>query len=171
MRIRITLFVGLIAAMALGLSSIGTAGSGFKVTGGGQTDVSSDGGAGDTIAFTAQGEGEDVKGQVQYVDRTGGTGQGGRVEHGTVDCLVAADGGEQGAAYFAGTWNSGGTFEIYVEDNGEPNQGSDVIYIDENDPADCSDDDDEEDNPTALGRGNVQVHSADEGGEEEEPEL
>ena len=158
MRIRITLFVGLIAVMALGLSSIGTAASGFKVTGGGQTDVG-DSGAGDTIAFVAMEKGEGVHGQVQYIDREGGTGKGQTVFHGTVTCLTAVDAGEQGAAYLAGTWRDGGTFEIYAEDNGEPNQGSDLIYVDQGATPNCEDDDDD-DEPTALGRGNVQVHSA-----------
>lgn len=158
MRIRITLFVGLIAAMALVFASIGTAASGFKVTGGGQTDVGTSG-AGDTIAFVAMEKGGGVHGQVQFVDREGGTGQGQIVHHGEVICLQAVDMGEQGAAYFAGNWRDGGTFEIYVEDNGEGNGAQDMIFIDENDPPNCADESQDEDEPVALGRGNVQVHS------------
>lgn len=135
------------------------------VTGGGQTDVDTTaGGAGDTIAFTARDtdgeEGNAAQGQVQYVDREGGKVV--EVYHGTVTCLATASGGSDGAAYLAGTFQKQGigTFEIYVADNGEPNQGADQIFIDQNDTINCTDDDDEEDTPTALARGNVQVHDA-----------
>lgn len=159
MRTRIALVLGLVAALALGAMSLSQAGSGFKVTGGGQTDVGTTG-AGDTIAFTAQkNPSQGVTGQVQFVDRADGTGRGQTVFHGTVVCLEAVDAGEQGAAIFAGFFrNNGGSFEIYVEDNGEPNQGNDVVFLDRTSPPNC-DDEEDDDGRTALGRGNVQVHS------------
>lgn len=133
----------------------------FKVTGGGQTDVSTEGGPGDTIAFTAQNTGEDdaARGQVQFVDRE--DGEVVEVYHGQVTCLSAIDAGEDGAARLAGTFTNQGSgpFEIYVEDNGEPNQGNDMIFIDQNDDPNCNDDDDDDDDGvTGLARGNVQVH-------------
>ncbi len=152
MRLRITLFVGLIAAMALGISTIGTAASGDKVTGGGQTDVGTNG-AGDTIAFTVQENSQGLIGQVQYVDREGGTGQGQVVYHGTPTCLVV----EGKVANFAGVWRDGGEFEIVVEDNGS-GAGQDLIGIAPQaaDP-ECGDDENEE-TTGALARGNVTVH-------------
>ena len=160
MRLRIALISGLVAALAVAAVSLGYAGSAFKVTGGGQTEVGNTG-PGDTIAFTAQNTGDDdaAKGQVQFVDREDGKVQ--EIYHGEVICLRAVSGGTDGAARFAGEWrNQGsGTFEIYVEDNGEPNQGNDLIFIDQVDPPDCVDDeDDNPDDPVALGRGHVQVH-------------
>lgn len=150
-----------VTALATGAWALGAqADSAFKATGGGQTAVGTSG-PGDTIAFTAQntGTGDAAKGQVQFVDREGGQIE--EVYHGTVTCLRAVAAGTDGAARLAGTWrNQGsGTFEIYVEDNGEPNQGNDMIFIDQVDPPDCVDDeDDNPDDPAALGRGNVQVH-------------
>lgn len=151
--------VGLVAGLSIFAAQAAPA---FKVTGGGQTDIGTSG-PGDTIAFNAQntGEGNAAKGQVQYVDREGGKVV--EVYHGSVTCLMAVDAGEEGAARFAGefTTQGSGPFEIYVEDNGEPNQGNDLIFIDQNDPPDCDDsDDDDEDGATGLGRGNVQVHGS-----------
>ena len=150
--------VGLVAGLSLVAAQAAPA---FKVTGGGQTDVSTTG-PGDTIAFTARntGEGSDAQGQVQFVDREDGRVV--EVYHGSVNCLVAIDAGEEGAARLAGefTTQGGGPFEIYVEDNGEPNQGADRIFIDQNDDPNCDDDDDDdEDGATGLARGNVQVHA------------
>lgn len=160
MRMRIALLFGLVAALAVGLVTMGRASSAFKVTGGGQTTVSTTG-AGDTIAFTAQntGDGTDARGQIQYIDREEGRVVG--IFHGTVTCLRAVDAGEQGAAQFAGVWTSQGEgpFEVYVEDNGEPNHGADQVFLTREEPGDCAEDDPEDDDgETALGRGNVQVH-------------
>lgn len=149
---------------AAGLAALALVAAGSpndRVTGGGQILVSEDGGAGDTIAFTAQ-EGRDgVKGQVQYVDREGGTGQGQSVFHGTPTCLVV----EGNTATIAGQWRDGGDFEIHVVDNGEGStaDGEDVVIVD-NEPTDpnCQEDDGESREPVALARGNAQVHDADE---------
>ena len=120
-------------------------------TGGGQILVGTDGGAGDTIAFTAQGTAEAAKGQVQYVDREGGTGQGQTVMHGTVTCIDVQD----NVARIAGEWRDGGTFGLFVQDNGEGGDASDQIALTP-DLTDCADDRDDDD-PVGLARGNAQV--------------
>ena len=155
MRFRIALVLGLVAAMAISVAAAGNAGSGPKVTGGGQTDVGTSG-AGDTIALTAQENTRGVIGQVQYIDREGGTGQGQIVYHGVVTCLKV----EGNVADLSGVWRDGGEFEIIVEDNGS-GDGTDIITIAEEavDP-ECGDDDDEDGEESALGRGNVTVHPA-----------
>jgi hypothetical protein len=98
-----------IAAAGLAAFSLIAAGSpNDRVTGGGQILVSEDGGAGDTIAFSAQQTRDGgVRGQVQYVDREGGTGQGQTTYHGTVSCLEV----DGNTATLAGTWNGGGELE------------------------------------------------------------
>ena len=157
---RIAALLGVLALTTAAWASIATADSGFKITGGGQTEVGTTG-AGDTIAFTAQGEGDGVKGQVQYVDRTDGKVVG--IFHGTVTCIQAVDAGEQGAGTIAGEWrNQGeGFFQIYLEDNGEPNQGSDLIIVEEAATSpECSDEEPDDDDKSAMARGNVQVHNA-----------
>jgi hypothetical protein len=131
-----------------------------RATGGGQVLIG-DRGAGDTIAFTARGTEDAATGQVQYVDREGGTGQDQKVLHGTVCCL-SVDGT---LAKLAGTWEAGGTFELLVVDNGEGAADDDDIVTLQNDqPNDCSQDDDDDDANVALARGNAQVYDAD-GGE------
>ena len=150
--------VAIVAALSVGGAVVASSAPAPKATGGGQTEVG-DRGAGDTIAFTAQNTGSDsaAKGQVQYVDRTGGTGQGQVVLHGVVSCLRVTG----TSARLGGFWSDGGDFEVFVQDNGEPNQGNDMIAIYEasGDP-NCVDDNQEEDDPSALGRGNAQVHGS-----------
>ena len=143
-----------LATVAAAIASVAAvANTGDKAVGGGQTMVG-ERGAGDTIAFSALENGKGIVGQVQYVDREGGTGKGQTVLHGTVDCLEVAE----NVAVFAGTWNSGGDFEVYVEDNGEPNQGNDMIFVNqEAAEPDCQEDDNYEDDATSLSRGNAQV--------------
>ena len=139
-----------VAGAALAFSgSTAMAGQEDAATGGGQILVG-DRGAGDTIAFTAQGTAEAAKGQVQYVDREGGTGQGQTVQHGTVTCIDV----QGNVARIAGEWRDGGTFGLFVEDNGE-GDGTDMIALTP-DLADCAEDR-EDDEPTGLARGNAQV--------------
>lgn len=164
MRKRIFIPVALAAVAALFFGMVAQGAEGDKVTGGGQTLVGTTG-AGDTIALTAHQVGPDIvgRGQVQYVDRDGGTGQGQIVYHGVVNCVdVESD----MTAILAGDWTTrgreknAGTFEIRVTDNGSPAEGEDQVLIRENpvDP-DCSDEDeDEEQEPTALSRGNMTIH-------------
>jgi hypothetical protein len=144
--------VGSLIASLLAITAL--AQSGPKATGGGQIIVGTTGGPGDTIAFTAQPDGSGATGQVQFVDRE--DGQIVEVFHGVVSCFESVT---SNSARFAGNWtNQGvGTFEIFVEDNGEPNQGADMIFIDQASPPDCEDNEDD-DEPVGLGRGNIQVH-------------
>ena len=121
--------------------------------GGGQILVSGQN-AGSTIAFTAKGVGDDAKGQVQFVDRSAGTGQAQVVRHGTVDCIEVD--GE--IATIAGTWRDGTFFDLYVMDGGD-GAGSDMIAVETDDNNEC----DYEPNPmnpqeVALARGNAQVN-------------
>lgn len=133
-----------------------------RATGGGQVLIGTRG-AGDTIAFTARGSATEAQGQVQYVDRTGGIGRGQTHSHGVVTCLAVTG----NTAVIGGHWSSGdlsGPFEMTVVDNGEPNRGADVVTLHEttSTPADCQRDDDNEsdDTPVALARGNAQVYDA-----------
>jgi hypothetical protein len=137
-----------VAGVALALSGVSaSAGQGDAATGGGQILVGSDGGAGSTIAFTAQGTAEAGRGQVQYVDRSG---EEQVVQHGTVTCIDV----QGNVARIAGEWRDGGTFGLYVQDNGE-GDGSDMIAVTPN-LTDCAEDRDDDD-PTGLARGNAQV--------------
>ena len=149
-----------LAAAGAALALVAAGSPNDRVTGGGQILVSEDGGAGDTIAFTAQeGRNGAVKGQVQYVDREGGTGQGQTVMHGTVTCLEV----EANTAILAGQWRDGTDFEIHVVDNGEgvTAEGEDIVTVD-NEPTDpnCQEDDGENEDPIGLARGNAQVYDA-----------
>lgn len=141
-----------------------------KITGGGQT-LEGTTGAGDTIAFVAQGFPTDddenaARGQVQYIDREDGTQI---VRHGRVTCLaVGTELDENGdpipnSGRIGGYWeerDGGGTFEIAVVDNGEgSNADDDLIGVFPEAEPDCANDDGDDDDPTtALARGNVQVH-------------
>lgn len=142
---------GLTAAAALLVTGVASAGPGDAATGGGQTLVGTKG-AGNTIAFTAKGTIDAGDGQVQFVDRSAGKGPDQVVHHGTVSCLDVMD----NVAKIAGTWNDGGTFGIYVEDNGQ-GSGADDDVVTMVDADACDFDDPEDDAKTSLARGNVQV--------------
>ena len=144
-------------AAALGAAALSTAflvptfasaGQQDAATGGGQVNIGTRGGAGDTIAFTAKGTSEEATGQVQYVDREA---EGQTVEHGTVTCLRVD--GQQ--AWISGTYRSGGGFGLYVNDMGN-GAGADMIGITPMQDPSC-DDDTVDDGATALARGNAQV--------------
>ena len=125
-----------------------------RATGGGQVAIGTRGGAGDTIAFTAQDRTRNP-GQVQYVDRTA-TGQ--TTFHGTVTCLRVSGTN----AKLAGEWaNDAGNFEILVQDLAE-GAGADMILIQPQETSpQCTEDNDDDDEPlTALARGNSQVYDA-----------
>lgn len=132
-----------------------------RVTGGGQVLFSSDGGAGNTIAFTARDSATGPSGQVQYIDRSGGTGQAQQKFHGTVTCLAVSG----TMAKLAGTWdrssNGATTFQILVQDNGEgAGSDNDIVQMQNGQPNTCSHEGDD-DNPSAeLARGNAQVYDA-----------
>lgn len=135
-----------------------------RATGGGQILVGTSGGAGDTIAFTAQqlAAGDDVaaKGEVQYINRTGGTGKGGIREHGDVFCIVVAGNMAEIGYHPKGGDTDDDIDQLYVVDGGEPNQGNDVVFIDETPQSVCEFDDDDDDGEVALARGNAQVYDA-----------
>lgn len=163
MKLRIALACAALVALALPFAA--TAGSPTdRATGGGQVLIGTRGGAGDTIAFTAQ-DRETNPGQVQYIDRFAEGGQD--RYHGTVACLMVMD----NVAYIGGSWaNQGeGNFNLYVEDNGEGANaaGADMIFIDEMaDNPTCDFDEPDEESQLDLARGNAQVYDAD-GGEQE----
>lgn len=143
--------VGLTVASALIAAGVAGAAGRDAATGGGQVLVGSKG-AGDTIAFTAKGTSLAGEGQVQYVDREGGTGQGQTTHHGTVSCLDVAG----NVAKIAGTWRDGGPFQLYVEDNGEGKDASDVVTLIPGESG-CDFDEPEDEDKVALARGNAQV--------------
>lgn len=152
---RSTKFVlaGITAASAVLVAGVADAGPTPKATGGGQVLVGTKG-AGDTIAFTAQGTMEDGSGQVQYVDREGGTGNGQETYHGEVSCINVVG----NTAYIAGVWRDGGTFQLYVEDNGEGAAAdSDVVTLIPGESG-CDFDEPDDEDKVALARGNAQVH-------------
>jgi hypothetical protein len=112
-----------------------------RATGGGQNLVPSSGGAGNTVAFSAQTDSQGrTKGQFQYVDRGGtGTGQGQVVYHGVVTCLnvLGASGQKGGVAEIAGyishdahTTAAPGNFFVYASDPESPNNGQDSDVVD-----------------------------------------
>jgi hypothetical protein len=171
------------AVVGLALAGMGTSTAApavFKVTGGGQLiDLSTESGAGDTIAFSAQSQGEEgeaAKGQFQYIDRTGGTGQAQEVIHGTVTCVVVYSTGDGGMAVIGGESRAGEPFRIDVTDNGQGGSEDDMVSVrrgaeafDGSDPQDgmpgvSSDtalcDMEQEDADRLLGRGNVTIHKA-----------
>lgn len=155
--------VALAVVAMLAMTTGATAGSSRdRATGGGQILVGTRG-AGDTIAFTAQqlAEGDDTaaKGEVQYINRTGGTGKGGIREHGDVFCIVVmGDMAEIG--YHPKGDPDGDIDQLYVVDGGEPNQGNDIVFIDETPQSVCDFEEDDDDGEVALARGNVQVYDA-----------
>lgn len=169
MRIRNLLIA--VAVLAIAIPGIASAGSAYdRVTGGGQIFFNfSTGesepveGAGDTIAFTARETSEGVKGQVQIVERSGGTGQGQLKLHGTVTCLVVVN---PTTARLAGTATRTDSdqrqnFEMLVTDNGEGvNAAADQIALAFVTTPECDDDGEDDDNQTTLARGNVQVYQA-----------
>lgn len=150
--LKLAIAVSAVAAAFLGAGTA-NATQDDAATGGGQVLVGTRG-AGDTIAFTAQGSMTDADGQIQYVDRNDGSGQGQTTYHGSVACLDVVG----SAAKIAGTWRDGGGFQLYVEDNGEGvAAGSDVVTLTNNADATCDFDEPDEADKIALARGNAQV--------------
>ena len=138
-----------VAGVALALSGVSaSAGQQDAARGGGQILVGSEGGAGSTIAFTAEGTADAARGQIQYVNRSG---EEQVVQHGTVTCIDV----EGTVARVGGSWRDGGTFGLYVEDHGN-GDGTDIVALTPFNDANCADDPEDE-NRTALARGNAQV--------------
>ncbi len=159
---RIIVSAAVLSLAVAGVSSAQAAPSSTKVTGGGQTLVPVGGGAGDTIAFTAQTDGTTVKGQFQDVDRAGtGTGQAQTVTHGVVTCVVVF-GEDRGMAVIGGQAKDGTAYRIDVTDSGQGAQGMDMILVSRGDEITNQDDlcntEDAPDELPALDRGNVTIH-------------
>lgn len=130
-----------------------------RATGGGQILVGTRG-AGDTIAFTAQGTASEAKGQVQFIDRTGGIGAGQVKFHGVVDCILVVGNTAEIAGHER---DSGDAFTLRVVDNGEGLAAADdtIFFDDTADDEPCvQDDNDDDDVAVALARGNAQVYDA-----------
>ncbi|MHB8961126.1 MAG: hypothetical protein ACYDAN_16065 [Candidatus Limnocylindrales bacterium] len=160
-----------VLALAIGGVGVGSAAPAVtKITGGGQTMVPAEGGAGDTVGFNAQVDADgNVKGQFQYVDRTGGTGQGQQVAHGEVTCATVFsrpdEGGAGGVAVFGGELRDGTAFRVDVTDNGAGNASTDLILVRtgadaEGDNEGLCDQEDEPEETPDLNRGNVTIHKA-----------
>lgn len=147
MRIRITLLVGAIAAMALVFAGMSTAAAPFSTANGGGQILNADqtSGAGDTIAFTVRDEAAPT-GQIQHVDRADDGTQ--IVQHGSPTCFRV----EGSTAQIGVAWNDGGTSTIFVQDDGP---STDLVTVAPGSTPEC--DDDEPDDTTALARGNVTV--------------
>lgn len=157
MRIRNLLIA--VAVLAIAIPGIASAGSPRdRATGGGQILVTT--GAGDTIAFTAQGTPQEAKGQLQFIDRNGGNGQDNVRFHGVVDCILV----QGDTAEIAGhERDTNDPFTLRVIDNGEgAAAAADLIYFDDvADDQPCVQDNNDDDDPTtALARGNAQVYDA-----------
>lgn len=164
MRIRNLLIA--IAVLSLAIPGFANAGSAYgRATGGGQILVSTDGGAGDTIAFTARNtatSGDAARGQVQLVDRTGGSGQGNLRFHGTVTCLrVSGTIAKIGGVVKTDSTGDTSGFTMVVQDNGEGVSATDAdqIAFERVSTPDCDDDGSDDDTQTDLARGNVQVYA------------
>ncbi len=164
MKLRHVCAVAGVALLAIPVSGA-VAGNGDKATGGGKVLFSDDDVKASTIAFTAQGTTDAAKGLVQFVDRSEGTGKDQVKYHGVVDCIEAV-----GNLAVIGGFERGGDpendadrFVLRVQDNGEPNQGQDLIQFDDQTSAadTCGDDDDDTDPEFALARGNAQVRDGD----------
>lgn len=155
-KVGVIVVAGALAALAVPAANAGS--DTDRATGGGQILVGTRG-AGDTIAFTARGTATAAQGQVQYVDRMDGTGRGQTTYHGAVACLDVTG----NTAKIAGTWRDGGNFQLFVEDNGEGAGAlaSDVVVVVSmaDEPA-CDFDEPDEEDQTALARGNAQVYDA-----------
>lgn len=182
-----TILVSAVLALGIAGTGVGSAAPAtLKITGGGQTLVPDTGGAGDTVGFNAQLDevSNTVKGQFQYVQRTGdGTGRGGQQYHGTVTCVAAFsrpdDGGAGGVAVFGGELRDGTPFRVDVTDSGQGEMGMDMILVQMDEAAEDGADggptnsdsetdnelcDAEDETGMSLSRGNVTIHKPNGGG-------
>jgi hypothetical protein len=163
MKIKRACALAAVVAMAVPASAA-IAGNGDKATGGGKVLFSDNDVKASTIAFTAQGTTDAAKGQVQFIDRSAGTGRDQVKYHGVVDCIEVI---ENFGGFRKGAEDPSDPdvrFVLRVTDNGEPNQGQDMIQFDEESEATdtCGDDDDDDTTPEfALANGNAQVRDGD----------
>ena len=166
------LAIALAAALVVPIAAANAGSANDRATGGGQIFVTFGEdettvnepveGAGDTIAFTAQESADGVRGQVQIVERSGGTGKGGLKLHGVVTCLTVMDNVARIGGTATRTDSEDRTaFELLVTDNGEgAAAAADTISLAFVDTPECSEDNEDDDNQTTLARGNVQVYDA-----------
>ena len=155
MKVKLGVAVTMTAALVLPIAA--TAGNVDKATGGGQILFASKG-AGNTIAFTAQGTADAAKGEVRFIDRSGGKGREQVKYFGDVECIIV----EGTVAKVAGTLRNGDSFNLYVEDTGEGQGNADPIFFDgmAADPT-CEFDTPDSEDIQALARGNAQVTNGD----------
>jgi hypothetical protein len=163
LKLKIAAAVASVAALAVPL--IAAAGSTTdRATGGGQILIDQKPGngigAGDTITFTAQQvSGTTARGQVQFIDRTGGIGKNQVREHGDVFCMLLI--GSNSAEIGYNPRGPDNLDQLYVIDGGEPNRGNDMILVDDTPQSPCQvANDDDDDGEVALARGNVQIYNA-----------
>jgi hypothetical protein len=165
--------LGIVAAIAaLAVAPAAFAGSSRdRATGGGQIAVSTSGGAGDTLAFTAQTTADTTDpantatGQIQYVPHTSSNSA---PSHGFVGCLVVDGNTAQLEGLFTSGPFAGDEYDLYVTDNSngqsDPTNPDTLTFTpaEGNDsppggPFDC-------DGPFGtsynLARGNVQVYDS-----------
>jgi hypothetical protein len=147
-----------LGAVALAIPAVALAADGDKATGGGQVLFSSSDAKRSTITFTAQQKGDDVKGQINLIDRTAGSGQAQQHVKGTVECITVMG----NTAQIGGFLNDGNDTPFYlrVTDNGEgANAGNDMIEYDTiGEDGDCEQDGMDDAPEVVLAKGNVQVH-------------
>lgn len=165
-----TRLVTAIATVALlAVPAAATAGAPVdRVTGGGQIlAMDQTTGPGSTIAFTAQGDAVDAKGQIQFNDRTNGTGRNQVRAHYVVDCVDVEDDVARVSGVNRDDPDDGIT--MFIMDNGEGMMADmDIVVInpmgdgDEEDGA-CGvvDPSDEERMSGGLARGNVKTYDVD----------
>jgi hypothetical protein len=127
-----------------------------RVTGGGQNPLATTG-PGNTIAFEAhQISGSTATGNVQFIDRSNGTGQSQTRFHGSVECLFFDS---NNSAQMYGHDSSGNPFELFVMDNGEgATGGNDIASFNPNPQGDCSNPQMNDEGSDQLFRGNAQVY-------------
>jgi hypothetical protein len=147
-----------LVVVALSVTAASAGSPNDRVTGGGQTLIGTTG-AGNTIAFTAQGNSDAAKGQVQVVDRSGGTGQAQTKFHGIVDCLTVD--GSMAEIYGHKSEDPSDVFAVYVVDNGEGAMAeNDIVALNDDPKSPCEIKDDDDKGTMELGRGNAQVYDA-----------
>lgn len=151
-----------VAILLVAISGIAAARKGAdtdRAQGGGQIlfDTQTTG-AGNTIAFTLQGAGEDATGQFQYVDRSGGVGQSQDSWHGSPVCLEVS--GNMAKAVIERN-DDGALYELILIDNGQGDASDDdIVTLTTDEEPSCGSDDDDDDSNTSLGRGNIQIYDA-----------
>ena len=176
LKLKMTLAIAGLAALAIS-SGTATAGNGDKITGGGQVvlDTENPGARTSTLAFTAQGTDDagGAKGQVQLIDRQAGTGKSSVRFHGVVTCVETGPGPDDENFGIASGHKRGDDsvpFVLRVIDNGQPNEGTDLIQFDRGDDANdtCGDDNDDAELSGQVAHGNAKVRDGD---TENQPEF